>query len=793
MTSRRAAHFGAAAAIACAAALSVAWAFLVPIFQSLDEPAHFDYATSIVEAHRLVRRADGASATIVSSQTSYLLRASDFARIAGHSPMHVAPAYGTPAYFHALDAGAPRAAVLPDGQVSYIARLYPFGFYGLEAAIMGAVATLGGSLTATFFAARLLCVALTILALFFSYRTALNLGVPPWTAVALTGAVGLFPMVSMVSSYVQPDNLAFAALSAALFFATQLRRVDATPLRVAPLGIALGILAVTKYQFFLSAALPVAVMLAVALRRRRLGIGAVFACAAAFLLPAAVLLSVQHWYVDGATAIARTGPQDIGLTYVRDVAASGPSALLHYVISSVTGAFFGCWVSGICAAGYWGVTGWADTPIVVGTFATEALLRTTISLVSLAAAAIVVFMCIRNAVRLLRIALHGRALPALWVAASDPAINAYLIFAAIIFALYVATDNVFGLSGRHWYPYVFIAFLCLVWYAPRALRARQAPRISLALSCTLLAYSIVAAVCTLRDVTQRYYGPNTGSFVTTTAPAAPGAAIGAMWPLQDATYLFAPSHEPFAFPRGTPIAASGSALESNGDGSPAVVMLLDRTEPQAVLTRQYLFGIAEATHSIAAGYSGFSAVIDTTHLAYGSHVIAAYARTASGEPYRAINPRRTFFVTAPDGRLPAAFVRSLHSVPRARLALQALQTCRGQLHYDGAAATAVRGTVLLLRGRLDVNDVARYGTAWILAGGRPYAAKLNGASFTALLPTKNLTPGIADVALYAQRPNPPSAIALGAFALRVTASNALPAMRAGAAAECADPLRELAK
>lgn len=795
MTSLRTAHIGAAIVIACAGALSVLWAFVIPIFQSPDEPAHFDYAMSIVDAHRLVRRGDGASSVIVSPQTAYLLRVSDFARIAGHSPMHVAPGYGSAAYFHALDAGAPRgsAAVPAVGRISYIARLYPFGFYGLEAAIMGTVASLGGSLTASFFAARLLCVALTMLALFFSYRTALNLGVPPWTSVALTGAVGLFPMVSLVSSYVQPDNLAFAAISAALFFATRLRAANATALRIVPLGVALGILAVTKYQFFLSAALPIAVTLAVALRRQRADIGSALACAAAFVLPAIALLAVQHWYVDGATAIAQTGPKDIGLTYVRDVAALGAGALVRYVIASLTGAFFGCWISGICAAGYWGVAGWGDTPIVIGTFATQALLRTVISLASLATAAIVFFIVVRNALRLLRVALRGRALRALWVASSDPAIDAYLIFAAIIFALYVATNNVFGLSGRHWYPYVFIAFLCFAWYAPRALRARRAAKASTALACVLLAYSIVAAGCAVHDITQRYYGPDTGSYVATGAPAASGTAIGATWPLQDATYLFAPSHEPFAYPRGTPIAASGSALQSDGDGAAPVAVTLDETQPQSVLVRQYLFGIAEATHSIAAGYSGFGTVIDTSHLAYGPHTIVSYARTTESQPYRALDPARTFFVTDAEGRVPGSLVRTLSRAAHARSTLEPLQTCQGNVRYENGIATVAQGTALVIRGSLAPRDAARYRTAWLLAGDRPYPATLNGATFAALLPTKNLAPGRIGITLYAQRFAPPSSASLGGLTLRVTPSTALPPMRAGAPAQCADPLRELAQ
>lgn len=795
MTSLRAAHYGAIIVIVCAGALSTLWAFLVPIFQPLDEPAHFDYAMSIVDAHRLVRRADGASATIVTPQATYLLRVSDFARIAGHSPMHVAPGYGTTGYYRALDAGAPRgsAAVPAPGHISYIARLYPFGFYGLEALVMGVVGSLGGSLTAMFFAGRLLCVALMMLALFFGYRTTLNLGVPPWIAVALTAGVGLFPMVSTVSSYVQPDNLAFAALSAALFFATQLRRSEATILRVLPLGLALGMLAITKYQFFLSAALPIVVMLAIALRRQRASVTTASACIGAFLVPAIALLSVQHWYVDGATAIAQTGPKDIGVTYVRDVASLGTGALVRYVVASLSGAFLGCWVSGICAGGYWAVTGWADTPIVIGTFTTETLLRTVISLLSLVTALLVAFLCVRNALRLLPFTLRGHALQALWLAASDPALNGYLIFVGVIFTLYVATNNVFGLSGRHWYPYVFVSFLCFIWYAPRLLRGRRAVVPSAVLACALFLYSLLAAGYALRDVTQRYYGPDTGRYVTTAARPAMGSAIGAMWPLQDATYLFAPSHESFAYPRGTPVEASGSALQANGHGSFPVVMQLDEIRPQPVLALQYLFGIAEATHNVAAGYSGFSTTINTKRLAYGAHTIAAYARTEDNEPYRAIGRSRTFFVTAADGSAPAALVQSLRRAPHATLSLEPLQTCRGELQYDGSAATVRRGTVLLVRGALPAKEAARYGAAWLLAGDRPYPARLNGGSLVALLPTNNISPGAVTISLYGQRLAPRATASLGTFSLHVMPSNAAPLMRAGAPAECADPLRELAQ
>ncbi len=72
-----------------------------------------------------------------------------------------------------------RAAQPPQGRISYIVRLYPFGFYALEAIWMHVIALLTGSLASLFFAARLFCTALLMLGLYFNYRTALRLGVPP--------------------------------------------------------------------------------------------------------------------------------------------------------------------------------------------------------------------------------------------------------------------------------------------------------------------------------------------------------------------------------------------------------------------------------------------------------------------------------------------------------------------------------------------------------------------------------------------------------------------------------------
>lgn len=85
----RGADLAALAVILLAGALSATWAFLVPIFQAPDEPAHFDYAISIMSAGRLIHVGDRPADWVVSPYTRYLLRATDFERIAWHSSMRV--------------------------------------------------------------------------------------------------------------------------------------------------------------------------------------------------------------------------------------------------------------------------------------------------------------------------------------------------------------------------------------------------------------------------------------------------------------------------------------------------------------------------------------------------------------------------------------------------------------------------------------------------------------------------------------------------------------------------------
>ncbi len=778
--------------------MSTFWVFLVPVFQSPDEPAHFDYAISIYNAHRLVNRADGQSDWIVSPYTKYLMKVSDYGRIAGHSPMHVPAEYGTRAYYARIDADAPslQRQIPSNGRTNYIVRAYPFGFYALEALWMGAAAALTHSMTDVFFAGRILCVLLTMLGLYFNYRTALNLGIGRWTSVALVGAIGLFPMTSLVSSYIQPDNLAYALVSAALFFATQLRNGMLSPARVAPLGLALGLLAITKYHFFLSVGLPAGLLFLAALLRSKTPRGIGIAVFASLFAPAVALLCVQHWGVDSGTAAGRPPPGAITLEYVRSAVAQGIGPAIRYAVTSILAAFLGCFVSGICAAGYWQVLGWGDTPIVIGNTTIEMWIRAAISLITLAVAAIVMFFWLRNALKLLLAAVRGHLRAAVTIAAADPVINSYLCFAAIIVALYVVTDNVFGVSGRHWYPYIFPSFLCFVWYAPRALAKRHAT-ISAVLACTLVAYSVVAAAYAAIDAAQRYYGPNSGRYEISDPALGQisGQAVGALWPLQDGTYNFAASRGQFSFRRGSLVAVSGAAMENQRTGASNVAVLVDRREPEAVLTRQYLFGIAEILHNVSAGYTGFSADVPTGPMSEGAHTISAYAQSENGPVYGAIGPLRVFFVTEQDGRFSNALLRGLERLPQVSGIFRSDGTCRGHTSVSTGTLSAPPGTVLLLRGSIPPSARSRYSAVWLLADDRPFPAKFGGTGggFVAMLPTSALNSGTHRVTAYAIGTEGSTNARIAApLVFRIVPGAGQAEFLSGPPSDCADPLKQLA-
>lgn len=796
MSEVRRANAAAAVVILLAGALSAVWAFLVPIFQAPDEPAHFDYAASIYGARRLIRLSDGRADWIVSPYTKYLLKALDFSDLAMNSKMRAPAGYGSEPYFARLDAGAPslKRRFEPQGSINYIVPAYPFGFYALEAAWMHVVALFTGSLVALFFSARILCVFLLMVGLYFNYRTALNLGVPRWTSVALIAGIGFFPMTSFVSSYVQPDNLAYALVSASLFFATTLRSKAPRAANLAPLAASLGLLAITKYQCFAVVALPV--VFAVGFRAFQTTrnptptLGRVFG----LIAPAAFLLAVQHWVVGhsnagGGSAIA----VGLNLDYIRSVIQLGFSATAFYVTLTAAAAFIDFFISGGCAATFWQVFGWGDTPIFIVNGTIELWIRALIGLGTVEVAVAVAFLVVRNSARIASAWERGHRRLALNAVSADPVFASYLLFVALMFALYIATNNAFGAEGRHWYAFIFPAFLFLVWYAPAAFRARKRA-VSAVLAAALCCYSLVAAGYALSDVAQRYYGPRPRLAVADPKLSAllPGST-GVLWAVKSAEYHVADNPVP-VFRVGTELIDSGAALPLAPNVPSAIAATLDG-KPIPVVAGEYQFTLAEATRDLADAYSQFYTPLRTNGLREGVHVVAAYARAPDGRHYRAVGVPRVFFLTAGDGRFSSAFLQSLHRAPRVFGSLDVVGACKGLASGGGYGESIDTGGIALVVGAIAELGLDPYRGAWLLIDGRPYQARYDAETrtFEATIPTTGLRLGTHRIFAYAVRDEPAHPVQIGeSTMLSVVPGNGASEYPSHPLSECSDPSHQLA-
>jgi hypothetical protein len=736
--------------------LSTTWVFIVPIFQANDEAAHFDYAISIASAGHPIAMGDKKADWIVSPYTRYLLGANDYFRIAFHSSMRAPRGYGTLAYYRRLDANAPSLREPPDpsGRISYLAALYPFGFYLLEGAWMKLLAALTGSLAAVFFGARMLCVFLTMLGLYFNYRTAINIGVPRWIGVALVTATGFFPLTTTVSAYIQPDNLAYTLVSTGLFLATQLRGAKRPLLTMAALGLALGFLAVTKYQFFLSAVIPIALLVLARLLSERPAMVASLLRILALVVPTLALLRVQSALA--TPAYAAVGGNSPLLGPLHEAVESGAGAAVAYVLSNTVSAFRDFYITGPNAATYWGTIGSGDAPLIVGNEHVELALRIIISFASAIVAVLIVLRIGANLLRLVKLALRRSPSQAMLLATGDPVLGAYVLFTLIMFALYVSSDNAFGATGRHWYPYIFAGFLCAAWYAPRTLpRLRRTVPVVAAL---IAVYALVSSGYATADLLTRYYGASTGPdlrLVERPSQIVPEDAVGYLWPIQGMDF------HPIFTRRARSTFATGSRLWAAGAAifpawhraADEIAVIIDGHLATRTLAEQYNFQTAEATRDLTYGYSGFFAPIDTRGLSEGAHLVTAYARVPGSQAFADIPPQRSFFLVA-GATFSADFLRTLARAPVARGDLESLRACRGDLSETREMPAVSTGDAIIVNGRLGGHSRAgARSIVWLLIDDKPYPASLAAdGTFSSMIATSDLGAGVHDLSAYVSFP-----------------------------------------
>ncbi|HEX2647781.1 MAG TPA: DUF2142 domain-containing protein, partial [Candidatus Dormibacteraeota bacterium] len=355
------------AIVVVAVAVAAAWVFYVPILEAPDETVHFEYSTAIYAAGGLLPPRDAARTSIPAGRAvpdpAYLEDASAVAVIAEKPDVKAPAHYGSATYYGGVDSGAhavQRPAALLDPP---LLRYYPYGYYLLDAAVMGIASLFTSSPVALFFAARLLSTALLVPSLLLTFAVLRRLGCSPQLSLVLTGVAGLLPMSSMMASSVQSDNLSFTLVMLALLAALEVRRSPHSMWWLAVLGAALGGLLVTKVHYFLVVAAAVGAMI-LTQRLDRRNWHRWPRELAVLVAPIVLLEAVQVWFQWSAPPLISTG-QLGDLPDYRAAIAGGPLSIATYA-GRTLGFSFLDHTFGREFGSFWGVFGWVDTPLVLG-------------------------------------------------------------------------------------------------------------------------------------------------------------------------------------------------------------------------------------------------------------------------------------------------------------------------------------------------------------------------------------------------------------------------------------------
>ncbi len=480
------------AIVMASTAQAVWWVFLVPIYQSPDEPAHLDYALGI-HANKGLLLAQNTTfqrlPTDAHPYTEYLRVRSGLVQVAFNPGAKMPPGYGTPEFFEALDRDAPTDLTIE--RPCQLAAVYPFGYYALLAGWIEVVRCCKEGVVAMFFGARLFSVVLLAISLVLTYATTRMLHFKPWFALLVTACIGAFPLTSFVSSYVQPDNLSFTMVSLSFYLALRARARGLNAFSVVFLGVALGGLLVTKIHFWLCVtpavlAMVVGELIATPAARRhwlRASVG--------LLLPSLLLGGVWLWTVWGTQNYL--APRERSLDRLTHVVRLTRQAVDDFY-------------AGSSHVSFWGVFGWLDTPLIFENPRVTEAIAFVVQGATWILLGLTLLRIEQVASRLIRVARAGRAKTAVRIALSNPVINSYFLFTAFMLFLFVWTSNRFGAQGRNWFPLILPVFLVSLSYAPKALTLKPSRRaLTGVLAAGLLVYGVVGnhyARASLRD---RYY------------------------------------------------------------------------------------------------------------------------------------------------------------------------------------------------------------------------------------------------------------------------------------------------
>lgn len=480
-------------------ALSVIWALRVPVFESPDEAAHADYAFALYDVGRPFVVRNAIAHTFATPQTRYLADAIGY-REMRYNPTARAPSgYGTSAYFRALDRAAPqpRNRVPAHGStMPYVMFAYPIGYYAILATVMEAAGKLSrGSLSAEFFIGRFSSALFLTFTLLIVYRIFRILSFSRAVALAASLALGSFPLVTVVSSAIQPDNLALLVSTAILYYALRFQREPIGSHALA-LGLLCSVMFFVKQHNALAFWLPSLFLVTTLWWRKRRSL----AIATTYLVALPVLAFAGSFVLTPVREL-RDPQRFVQNTIAHSAASSGP-ALVEFAAGILRG-IVSLYGGGTAFSSFWlqfGFRGATYVPEATSHSLASVLLGVTI---------IVSIVALATHLRVLRriLTVYRKRSPyrAACLIAADIPKNTYAFVLAALLMIYVGTA--ITLQGRYMLVALVPLSIVLLRDLPRLFKQRYRERLRLGIAVSFAAYSVVLSIFALRAMNENYYAP----------------------------------------------------------------------------------------------------------------------------------------------------------------------------------------------------------------------------------------------------------------------------------------------
>ena len=486
----------------CFVALACIWVNLVPVFQSPDEPEHFDYAYSLATAGMLLRAADGPVG--YDPRVKVLMQDADQQRMTFHANERVPKSYGTSAFFVQVRGDtdiyrgySPLQARAVRSPLTSVYAFVPYALYAIAAYPFRH--DVAASLTACRFAS----VVFSGFAILIWSRILRLLHVRKVHALALLAIVAFFPLTTFIGSYVQPDGVAFLIVSALLLVTLRIRDGHVDARHAFAYAVLVAALYGTKLQFAVAVGLGTIVPAAIAYTRMASVQIRAFA-ASILLVSLATMFAVTRWVMGGSDAASYfQGRHNLTSALVEHV----PTGVTTFLSTEFRLAMSDLYGGGISQQSFWGVFGWLDTPIRIVTYRITDGVSNFETFGTLLVIATIAASVILRLKRLVRVGRTRSAGVAFRLASNDPAFNAYLLLIALFVVLFVISDNLFGAQGRDYYALEVVGFACASWYGARAFPRRWRRAYSSLVLVSLATLSMAGSAFALTTIEDRFYRP----------------------------------------------------------------------------------------------------------------------------------------------------------------------------------------------------------------------------------------------------------------------------------------------